>query len=173
MLTYVKTFDRWKFLRQHSVLLNGDFDSLLLLVQKAAVCRTVRRKQTWTTAKVGEHSSWMLFLDKLQPRNWVPNLSVLVLLRGLSGCYPYTAADRVHVYYCSHMGGRGHGKGTGGFNWSWPDNPLLSYYIDHSEGMHLCFCFCFYCHPTSLYMQGLGLKSFNNSYSTTSGYFST
>ena len=47
------------------------------------------------------------------------------------------------------------------------DNPLLSYYNDHSEGMHLCFCFCLVF--LFLFLSS-NFKSFNNSYSTTFGY---
>ena len=47
----------------------------------------------------------------------------------------------------------------------WPDNPLLSYYKDHSEDSICVFVF--------VIRPDLGLKSFNNSYSITYGYFST
>ena len=53
----------------------------------------------------------------------------------------------------------------------WQDNPLLSYYKDHSEGIHLfLFLFLLSSDPS---IQDIDLKSFNNSYSTTFGYFST
>ena len=49
--------------------------------------------------------------------------------------------------------------------YTWPDNPLLSYYKDHSEDSICVFVF--------VIRPDLGLKSFINSYSITSGYFST